>query len=45
MAALYDRSFFGGIEPSEAELEKHRVFAARFRPRSLRQWMIWLYLK
>ena len=45
MAALYDRSFFGGIEPSEAELEKHRAFAARFRPRSLRQWMIWLYLK
>ncbi len=45
MAALYDRSFFGGVPPSEAELEKHRVFAARFRPRSLRQWMIWFYLK
>ena len=45
MAALYDRSFFGGTQPSEEELEKHRAFAARFRPRSLRQWMIWLYLK
>ena len=41
MAALYDRTFFAMATPSEAELEQHRTFAARFRPRTLRQWMIW----
>ena len=41
MAALYDRCLFGGATPSEAELARHRAFAVRFRPRGLRQWMIW----
>lgn len=45
IAALYDRTFFGMTPPSEAELEKHRAFAARFRPRTLRQWMIWYGLQ
>ncbi len=45
MAALYDRCFFSPAEPSEEELASHRAFAARFRPRTLRQWMIWYGLQ
>lgn len=45
MAALYDRTFFGQKPPSEAELARHRAFAARFRPRTPRQWLLWLGLK
>lgn len=45
MAELYDRSFFAQKPPSEAELARHRAFAARFRPRTLRQWMIWFGLR
>lgn len=45
MAALYDRTFFAQTPPSEAEFERHRAFAARFRPRTLRQWMIWYRLQ
>ena len=45
MAALYDRTFFGLKEPSEEELERHRAFAARFRPKTLRQRIIWYGLQ
>lgn len=45
MAALYDRCFFAQETPSEAELARHRAFAARFRPKTLRQWMIWYSLQ
>ncbi|MCR5663356.1 MAG: transglutaminase-like domain-containing protein [Oscillospiraceae bacterium] len=45
MAALYDRTFFAQQTPSEAELAEHRAFAARFRPRTLRQWLIWYRLR
>ena len=45
MAALYDRTFFALKAPSEAELEKHRAFAAYFRPRTLRQWITWYSLQ
>ena len=45
MAALYDRCFFSPAEPSEEELASHRAFAARFRPRTLQQWLIWYGLQ
>ena len=45
MTALYDRTFFALKAPSEAELEKHRAFAAHFRPRTLRQWITWYSLQ
>lgn len=45
MAALYDRTFFGLVPPSEMELARHRDFAARFRPKTLRQWLIWYGLQ
>ena len=45
MAALYDRCFFSPAAPSEEELARHRAFAARFRPRTLRQWMLWYSLQ
>ncbi len=45
MAALYDRTFFALQEPTEEELAKHRSFAARFRPRTLRQWVLWYGLQ
>ena len=45
MAALYDRCFFSPAAPNEEELARHRAFAARFRPRTLRQWMLWYSLQ
>ncbi|MBR0207820.1 MAG: transglutaminase domain-containing protein [Oscillospiraceae bacterium] len=45
IAALYDRTFFSPAAPSEGELALHRAFAARFRPRTLRQWLLWLSLQ
>ncbi len=45
MTALYDRTFFALKTPTEAELERHRAFAARFRPRTLRQWITWYGLQ
>ena len=45
MAELYDRTFFGKTAPSEEELERHRTFAARFRPRTLRQKLLWYSLQ
>ena len=45
MTALYDRTFFALKMPSELELARHRAFAARFRPRTLRQWITWYGLQ
>ena len=45
MAALYDRTFFALKTPGEDELEKHRAFAERFRPHTLRQWLNWYSLQ
>ncbi len=45
MAALYDKVLFGQEQPSEEELAKHRAFAAQFRPKTLKQWVIWYGLQ
>ena len=45
MADLYDRTFFGKKAPSEEELERHRRFAGRFRPHTLRQRLLWYRLQ
>ena len=45
MAELYDRTFFGGKTPSNDEIARHKDFAARFRPRTLRQWIVWYSLQ
>ena len=45
MADLYDRTFFSREAPSEKEVERHRAFAATFRPQTLRQWLIWFRLQ
>ena len=45
MVQLYDRAFFSPEAPSEEELARHRAFAAHFRPRTLRQWIIWYGLQ
>ncbi|MBO4915616.1 MAG: DUF4129 domain-containing protein [Oscillospiraceae bacterium] len=34
MVALYERTFFALIQPSEAELERHRTFAAHCTPKT-----------
>lgn len=45
MADLYDRTFFGKKAPSEEELERHRRFAGRFRPHTLKQRLLWYRLQ
>ena len=45
ISELYDRTFFALRQPTEEELERHRSFAAYFRPRTLREWLTWYRLQ